>query len=369
MCQRWEEYVLLIESLMKLSEREEKSSESKGRDKIKKMKDVAREAAEHLEAMDATDFFMAYGGLKIERQKNIKRSGFVLLYLEENWFRKAVVAYFKKSPEMEVEAKKPAKGGVQQSLVVDINGRKSAYYAKVLGTFNKNYGTWPFDKPPVDLREIFVYRLLSSIGVGSKEVHVIPDVPNSGYVYLATKMIENFFTADGHTEDYLRTGSTKNDKSVKGSKKKAEDQLDMLGWLLRLHDLGVENKANYGFIARLMSDSSTSFELRIVDFRVLAKNANQSPYFPKAKDSKMKSEWKKFAEVWKLTDKIDEAWKKMEEDLAIRKRFEEDKNAYEGKNQQDQNLFDYRDGVKDNLQKLVKEEQSGSGAAKKPRTD
>lgn len=69
-----------------------------------------------------------------------------------------------------------------------MNGVPS-YYVKTLGNIPApEEETDILNRPKIDLMEIFVYFLLKLIGLGSTEVHVVPDVNRSELVFIATKL-------------------------------------------------------------------------------------------------------------------------------------------------------------------------------------
>lgn len=75
----------------------------------------------------------------------------------------------------------------------------AAFYAKTLGSIPgpEEESNFP-ERPKIDLMEIFVYVLLSLIGLGPDEVHIIPDVTKSELVFIATKLSQNRFASSFH---------------------------------------------------------------------------------------------------------------------------------------------------------------------------
>lgn len=64
------------------------------------------------------------------------------------------------------------------------------FYVKTVGTLPRAEVA-PDEKPKVDLIELFVYQLLSLIGVGASEVHILPDKTHSGCMYFASLLSGN----------------------------------------------------------------------------------------------------------------------------------------------------------------------------------
>lgn len=70
----------------------------------------------------------------------------------------------------------------------------ACYYAKTLGNIPGLEEEFDFpNRPTLNLMEIFVYILLKLIGLGSTEVHVVPEVNKSELVFIATKLSEHQF--------------------------------------------------------------------------------------------------------------------------------------------------------------------------------
>ncbi|CAJ0958537.1 unnamed protein product, partial [Mesorhabditis belari] len=374
----WEDYLEQVKKLEDKSEKEIRGesrwSSTKEANLREELLKISEDAAKSFKTLEKTRFFSAYIPFKRIRDENVNRTGFLLLHIEENWFLKAVQAYFEKgNPQASVTCEIVKGAGMQTACLVKLESDDKSiaqYYAKFTAGMKPDLSLKSKDLQSsiFDLREIFVYRLLSLIKVGSKEVHVIRDAAESGYVYLATKIIHDFWTRDGRSVDATMEGKGKDEKKWgaidEASRKVMEAQLEILVWLLGLKDLGMENKANYGYVETQIPEGGLAYELKIVDFTVQAeKRACKKPD---------KQRINEYVTAWKIKDKIDEAYAKMKkDDHAIAKRFKEDHEAYEKEDSKKEvatkNLCKYVEDIKGRL-KMV-QSQGNESLKRKPASE
>ncbi|CAJ0944333.1 unnamed protein product, partial [Mesorhabditis belari] len=264
-------------------------------------------------------FFVAHVEFRRVCDEMVDRTGFWLLHAEKLWFKKAVETYFEahfSGSKVTCNTPKEATAGGKLAFLVDVsvganNQMPASYYAKVMADHRWSWLNL-MDQPSLapkssDLREIFVYHLLSLIGVGSEKVLVIPDVPRSGYVYLATKIIDGFWTDNGKSVAMMRGAKDEKEPTYDDESKKAKDeQIKILTWLLDLGDLGLRRKSNSGRSGA-----------RIEDRRFLEWVKPTQSVFDKH-----------FAK-WNLMDNIEKAQKLVMDDEAIKDNVNVDKETFD----------------------------------------
>ncbi|CAJ0955765.1 unnamed protein product, partial [Mesorhabditis belari] len=353
----WEDYQKEVHKLMTLSEKEIRGgSTSRGskadRNLRKNLLLIAEKAAKYLETLEQARFFSAYREFNRIRNEQANRTGFWLLHMEKKWFLKAVQAYFEeRCSQASVTCAIVEGAGIQTACRVNLewDDKSTAYYAKFMAGMNSGLELKSKNLHYVDLREIFVYRLLSLINVGSEEVLVIRDAAESGYVYLATKIIHGFWTRDGRSVEAAMQGIKDKDEEKwraidKESRGVMEKQLEILVWLLGLEDLGLVNQANWGYVETQTLEGGLAHELKVVDFTVQAEK--------KACKKEVKEPFNQYVTTtWKIEDNIAKALDQVQSDPAIAKKFGEDDKA--GKTKEAVRLDEYIEYIRNHIREVA----------------
>ncbi|KAI6186738.1 Ubiquitin-like domain-containing protein [Aphelenchoides besseyi] len=278
----WSAYLKQVERIRRLTT-SRATSQRKG---------IAIRGRQQLSPLDDSDFFVAYPTLHTQRR---------VIDAEINY----LVHNSMNGHEVKLVDKPKNLGGVQLGLFVfakeSSSGLTNKYYAKTIGILPKPEFA-PYFKDPIDLLELFVYYLLSLIGVDADEVHIVSDTTN-GDVYLATKLTcvpKLIMTAE------------------------SRKQLDLLQGLRCLNDLFV-NSGNYGMVER-GDDGAKGLvqELKIVDFKV---NLKQKPKISKSRQNTFHFE--SYICKWKLSDNVENAKRAVLDDVAIKDNANVDKEVLE----------------------------------------
>ncbi|KAI6200044.1 hypothetical protein M3Y96_00691700 [Aphelenchoides besseyi] len=310
----WNAYLEEVERIRRIT-----TSEATSR-----RKGIAIRAREQLSPLDDSDFFVAYSTFLSQRE-DIDAEINYLVHNSMKYLKRSVDAYFAQhfsGHEVKLVDKPKDLGGVQLGLFVFVkessSGLTNKYYAKKTGNLPKVEFA-PTSKQTIDLPELFVYHLLSLFGVGADEVHIVPDTTKSEYVYLATKLIDDFCTGSGKT---LKTGrnvraEARNDRGI-------TKQLELLQGLLCLNDL-FENSGNYGMVER-QDDSAKGLvqEPKIVDFKA---NAKGTPKISKSRQDT--SHFESYILKWKLLENVENGKQVVLDNDAIKDNANVDKKEFE----------------------------------------
>uniref|UniRef100_A0A1I7TFE0 Ubiquitin-like domain-containing protein n=1 Tax=Caenorhabditis tropicalis TaxID=1561998 RepID=A0A1I7TFE0_9PELO len=292
----WRTYLEGVDEIRKLTSSGETSSRKR----------IAVQGRRQLSPLDDSDFFSIYPNL-VKKRREIDNEINFLVHNSAKYLKRAIENYYK-NYEVEIVQKPKKAAGVQHGFFVRVknksNGICKQYYAKTVGAQPKAEFA-PGEKLKIDLIELFLYQLLSLIGFGAPEVHILPDSTNSDSVYLSTAL--SFRMASGYLVDELLENpkASKKETFISGE---AQNQFNIIAGLLGLVDL-LDNKGKYGMVER--KTACDEREGGTVDVADLA----QGPRIPKSTTT---TSLKDYVERWELRKHIQEAKKLILENEAIR---------------------------------------------------
>ncbi|CAI5455892.1 unnamed protein product [Caenorhabditis angaria] len=235
-------------------------------------REFAIKARKQLSPLIASNFFSIYPSLAIEEME-ISNEMMFLVYNIEKYLARSALKYFQeRHMDQKVEIVKKSKefDGIHVGMFVFVDD-KALYYVKTLGSFPEIGEEIDFpNSTKIDLLEIFVYFLLKLIGLGPKEVHIVPDTNKEEVVYIGTRMVDGFRTASGVSAE-----------RIFDNKKLPEEEdnvfidsgmiqeIKVLSSILCLNDL-LRNEGNYGIVSEplLQSETTATNQLRIIDFGI-----------------------------------------------------------------------------------------------------
>ncbi|KAG4068394.1 hypothetical protein HA402_007914 [Bradysia odoriphaga] len=287
--------------------------------KQKLIKDAVKLAIQQLEAFKNNEFFLCYPKLaEMASEFNQKFAHFLDTDIE--YLECAVQFYFKDlHPNCTISFEQKTKGASIGTICLVNDGKMllAKYFVKSHYNLHRSSAVHHAE---VDLRELFIYKLLEFIRVGPK-VHFVGNTHKSKYgLFIATEAVKDF----------------KEKSNLKLEHKPDFDtQLQLLRHIFNLNDL-ISNTSNYG--------ADGDGNLMIIDFKVSSHsrglktflNSNKSKY----------SDFRRILDGWNISHAVKMADSKIGNEKQL---IKEKELSY--KSTRDYQL--YLQQVEENIQSIV----------------